>query len=182
VDSIVRQVNGQLPPSPDGDPWLIFDNGLLILADRGKLIKAGGGMDVDSMLTQLAARLRTVPGVARVDRPALLLKEDSAGDVIARRWVHEIPPDAGVELTVTLKPWSIWASGGTTTHGQPSDLDAHIPLIFWGRGIERGTYAERVASVDIAPTLARLLDITPAEPLDGRVLTDVIARADSRQP
>jgi hypothetical protein len=30
-----------------------------------------------------------------------------------------------------------------------------------------------VRSIDIAPTLARLLDLTPGEPLDGRVLTEL---------
>jgi arylsulfatase A-like enzyme len=35
-------------------------------------------------------------------------------------------------------------------------------------------YETRVRTVDIAPTLARLLDLTPAEPLDGRPLTEVL--------
>jgi len=35
-----------------------------------------------------------------------------------------------------------------------------------------------VNTVDIAPTLARLLGLTPAEPLDGRVLTEAIAAPD----
>ena len=33
---------------------------------------------------------------------------------------------------------------------------------------------QRVRTVDIAPTLARLLDLTPAEPLDGHPLTEVL--------
>jgi len=35
-----------------------------------------------------------------------------------------------------------------------------------------------VSTVDIAPTLARLLGLTPAEPVDGRVLTEAIAPPD----
>jgi hypothetical protein len=37
-----------------------------------------------------------------------------------------------------------------------------------------GIYAGRVATVDIAPTLAALFDLTPAEPVDGRVLRDAL--------
>jgi arylsulfatase A-like enzyme len=59
-------------------------------------------------------------------------------------------------------------------HGQPTELDSHVPLILWGPGIRRGVYDERVSTVDIAPTLARLLDLTPPEPLDGRVLTEAL--------
>jgi arylsulfatase A-like enzyme len=34
--------------------------------------------------------------------------------------------------------------------------------------------AERVSIVDLAPTLARLLDLQPAQPVDGRVLTQAL--------
>ena len=61
-------------------------------------------------------------------------------------------------------------------HGQPTDLDAHLPLIFMGSDIQRGTYEQRVSTVDIAPTLARLLELTPAEPLDGHVLVEALAQ------
>src|SRR5205823_5017800 len=111
------------------------------------------------------------------DRPADLAKRDTTSAVV-RRWMHQVPLDAGVELVATLKPYSIWAYFNVPAiamHGQPSDIDAHVPLILWGRALRRGVYQERVASVDIAPTLARLLGLSPAEPLDGRVLTEAIA-------
>jgi hypothetical protein len=50
-----------------------------------------------------------------------------------------------------------------------------VPLIFMGSAIQRGTYDRRVSTVDIAPTLARLLELTPAEPLDGHVLVEAVA-------
>jgi len=55
-------------------------------------------------------------------------------------------------------------------HGTPYDDDAHVPLIFFGPGILGGRYAERALVADAAPTLARLLGVTPTERLDGRVL------------
>jgi arylsulfatase A-like enzyme len=81
-----------------------------------------------------------------------------------------------VELVVTLKPYSIWGLPNLpiAMHGQPTDLDAHVPLIFMGADIQRGTYERRVSTVDIAPTLARLLELTPAEPLDGHVLAEAL--------
>jgi predicted AlkP superfamily pyrophosphatase or phosphodiesterase len=183
VDSIVRDVNAKLPRRADGSAWLTFDEGMLLFPDQGTLPEAGAGLDADSMLSDIGERMRRVPGVARVQRPAELPRADSAGDLIARRWLHQIAPDAGVVLVVTLRPWSVWGSGVTAaTHGQPSDLDAHVPLIFWGREIQRGIYPARVSAVDVAPTLARLLDVTPAEPLDGRVLTSAIAHQESREP
>lgn len=41
------------------------------------------------------------------------------------------------------------------------------------RGLRHGTVARPVRTVDIAPTLARLLGIRPTEPLDGVDLPEV---------
>jgi arylsulfatase A-like enzyme len=77
---------------------------------------------------------------------------------------------------VTLRPYAIWsdAQSGLAQHGQPSDFDAHVPLMLWGQRIRSGTHPGRVGAVDLAPTLARLLGLTPAEPLDGRVLVEAL--------
>ena len=59
-------------------------------------------------------------------------------------------------------------------HGQPNDFDSHVPLIWWGRGFRTGVYRDRVSTVDIAPTLARLLGFEPGERVDGRALSEVL--------
>jgi predicted AlkP superfamily pyrophosphatase or phosphodiesterase len=174
-DSIIASANAALDRRVGGAEWLEFDNGMLLLAGRAQL--AAGGVDVDSVFADVAARLRALPGVARVDRPADLAHRDTT-DAVVRRWVHLVPADAGVELVITLKSYCVWGSAGVPAiamHGQPSELDAHVPLILWGRGVKRGEYAGRVSTVDIAPTLARLLGLTPAEPVDGRVLVEALA-------
>ncbi|HYK83297.1 MAG TPA: alkaline phosphatase family protein [Gemmatimonadales bacterium] len=173
-DSILGSVNAALDRRAGGGEWLVFDTGVLFVPARAAL--AAQHVDVDSVIADVAARLRALPGVARVDRPADLAGRDTS-DAIVRRWQHLIPPDAGVELVVTLKPYSIWSSATSRSamHGQPSDVDAHVPLVLWGRGVARGVYRTRVSTVDLAPTLARLLELTPAEPLDGRVLREALA-------
>src|SRR5438874_1105050 len=172
-DTIFQRVNAALDQRVGGGDWLQFESGMLLRPDRAKLVD--GGANADSVVADVATRLRALAGVARVDRPADLTDRNTA-DPVSRRWIQQLPPDAGVELVVTLKPYSIWSypSVAIAMHGQPTDLDAHVPLILWGPGIRRGVYGGRVSTVDIAPTLARLLELTPAEPLDGRVLTEAL--------
>jgi predicted AlkP superfamily pyrophosphatase or phosphodiesterase len=179
VDTIVAAVNQQLDrrtAAPAPRAWLEFDTGVLFVKDNGRL--AALGIRIDSVLADVSHRIAAVPGVARVDRPDSLASADTAADPVARRWRHHIPPDAGIGLVVSLDDWDAWSySGGVTyaAHGQPSDLDAHVPLVFWGRGIRGGSYGARANTVDIAPTLARLMDLAPLSIPDGRVLTEAIA-------
>jgi predicted AlkP superfamily pyrophosphatase or phosphodiesterase len=58
------------------------------------------------------------------------------------------------------------------THGSPYTYDRHVPLVFMGPGIRPGRLDEVAATVDVAPTLARLARIPFPPGLDGRVLID----------
>jgi hypothetical protein len=117
-----------------------------------------------------------VQGVARVIRPADLARADTASDPVARRWVHQLAPDAGVVLTVTLDPGSVWdiPNEPIAMHGLPSEDDARVPIVLWGRGVRRGSYAGRMNTVDIAPTLSVLLGVSPLSLVDGRARTDAL--------
>ena len=122
-----------------------------------------------------ATDARTVPGVVRVDRFSTLLA-DTLTDEIARRWAHQFPATSAIELVVTLTPYSTWG-GNVASHGSPREYDSHVPLIFAGAGITPGVHTQFVRTVDLAPTLAALLGITPAERLDGVVLKDALRDA-----
>jgi predicted AlkP superfamily pyrophosphatase or phosphodiesterase len=178
IDTLVSAVNQQLDratAAPTPRDWLDFDTGMLFLRDNGRL--AAVGLRPDSVLDQIARRIRAVPGVARVETPGAIAAADTAADPVARRWWHQLPPDAGVALVVSLAEWNAWSYGGGVeyaAHGQPSDLDAHVPLIMWGKGLRGGIYGVRANSVDIAPTLARVLALAPLSVLDGRVLQEAL--------
>ncbi|MEQ1918085.1 MAG: alkaline phosphatase family protein [Elusimicrobiota bacterium] len=62
-----------------------------------------------------------------------------------------------------------------TSHGTPWDYDARVPLVFWGRGVLAGRVEAPAATVDLAPTLARLLgfDYPPGD--GSAVRTEALA-------
>jgi predicted AlkP superfamily pyrophosphatase or phosphodiesterase len=81
-------------------------------------------------------------------------------------------PGRSPDLYVVFKEHRLLTgSSHGTTHGSPHDYDRHVPLVFWGPGIASGTVDERVATVDVAPTLCEFLGIGVPAGLDGRPLT-----------
>ena len=132
-------------------------------------------VDPEPLLAQFADALRRQPGIARVDRVRDLARRDTASDAVSRRWLHMLPPDLPVVLVVTPVKGAYPAGASIAEHGTPYDDDAHVPLIFFGPGILAGRYPERALVADAAPTLARILGVTPIERLDGHVLERALA-------
>jgi arylsulfatase A-like enzyme len=178
LDTLITAVNHDLDRLAGAGgaarEWLEFDTGMLFLRDNGRF--AAIGLKTDSILDALTSRIVRIQGVARVIKPADLARADTASDPVARRWLHQLAPDAGVVLTVTLQPGSIWNNldAPIAMHGQPSEDDTHVPIIFWGRGVRRGSYAGRMNSVDIAPTLGVLLGVSPLSLVDGHARTEAL--------
>ena len=57
-----------------------------------------------------------------------------------------------------------------TTHGSPYNYDTHVPLLFYGWHVPKGTSYMQVQITDIAPTLAAMLKITEPNEATGKVL------------
>jgi len=77
------------------------------------------------------------------------------------------------DIQIILQPqwFDRWATG--TTHGQWNPYDAHIPLLFYGWGIKKGSTAREVYMTDIAPTLAALLHIQMPSACVGKAVVEV---------
>ncbi len=153
-----------------------FDEGIL-LVDRPALARAN--LNADSVIRAFGDALHRVPGVQRVDYVKNLRARTPSQlerDYVARRWVHMLPPDVPAELVVTLEPNVYWGGVFYATHGTPHDPDAHVPVIFYGPWFAPGRYTTTVRVVDMAPTLAQVLNVRPTEELDGRVLTQALRK------
>ncbi|HEY8853139.1 MAG TPA: alkaline phosphatase family protein [Gemmatimonadaceae bacterium] len=148
-----------------------FDGGVFEL-DRAAL--SGARINRDSLVRAVRAAFLKVPGVARADRISELAKADTVNDRIARRWLHMFSDEDRAALVVTLAPFNYWNSGWIAQHGSPNDIDAHVPIIFYGSGVKPGRYDEFAGVVDMAPTLAAIVHVTPQEKLDGHVLQHAV--------
>lgn len=150
---------------------LDFESGALFVEkDSVKVSARWLRASVDSFIA--AARL--IPGVAQADRLSNLAKKDLGKDLYARRWVQMFPPDLPVEAVISLTPGSYWWFVTFATHGSPNLQDSNVPIVFYGPWFKPGHYGQFIRTVDIAPTLAQVLGVTPLEPIDGRVLKAAI--------
>ena len=59
-------------------------------------------------------------------------------------------------------------------HGSGYDYDTHVPLLWFGKGIPRGTSARQVHPVDIAPTLTQILKLQGSAEMTGTPLSEVL--------
>ncbi len=170
---LVAAVGAELSARWQTDFGIGFDYGV-VTGDVPAL--RARGIDVDSLAASLARRLEREPYVERVFTPRTLAAAPRE-EMLARRWRHSLPADFGWLVAVVPREqttWDSWVTGAN--HGTPWQMDVEIPIVFWGPGIPAGTFERPVRTVDIAPTLARLLGVTPTEPLDGVPLPEVNRR------
>jgi predicted AlkP superfamily pyrophosphatase or phosphodiesterase len=129
---------------------------------------------------RVAAALKRLPIVADAYTHAELLRGTPSDSfaVLARRSLY--PGRAAAEVSkygVEVRYREGLLSGARgTSHGTPYWYDRHVPLIFMGAGIRAGRDSARAATVDFAPTLARLLRLQAPGDLDGRALGGVVGR------
>ncbi len=148
-----------------------FVSGVLEL-DKAALGRAN--VNQDSLVQAIRAAILREPGVARADRISELARRDTVADNIARRWLHMFSNEENAALVVTLAPYNYWQGSFFAQHGSPNDPDARVPVIFYGKSFRPGRYDNFVRVVDMAPTLAAVLRVTPVEKLDGHVLKNAI--------
>ena len=87
-------------------------------------------------------------------------------------------PQRSGDLIVLLKPYvSLYSTPKnpdtdyTSSHGSAWGYDRRVPIVFWWQGVNGFEQPTAVETVDIAPTLAKLIGLdVPASEFDGRAL------------
>lgn len=131
--------------------------------------------------SELLPRLRSIcaglPGVANViegtEGPGLGMptpeENQAMGDlVLFAKAGHAFKDDSGGEAVVAE------SKNYLGTHGYPaSDPELDGVLIAWGHGIRPGARLDRIANLDVAPTIAALLGVALPD-AEGRVLRELL--------
>jgi predicted AlkP superfamily pyrophosphatase or phosphodiesterase len=130
------------------------------------------GMSPAELQQAVARQLRTLPIVADAYTAAELTAPDTPARPYLEQFRNSFYQDRSPDVVVRFQPMYYVPAYGPfgTSHGTTYDYDTHVPLIFLGVGTRAGVHGDRVATTDLAPTLARLLRIRPTGTIDGKVL------------
>lgn len=125
------------------------------------------GVSTDTVIAWLENDLESEPFVREVWRTDELSEEETN---VARLYRNSYFSGRSGDLIIQNAPGCLISGPAGTTHGTPYDYDRRIPLVFRGPGFAPGSITGDAHSIDIAPTLAPLLGITPPVDLHGRDL------------
>lgn len=78
------------------------------------------------------------------------------------------------DVLIVLRPDVMSYSITGSSHGSPQIYDTHTPLLFFGKGIKRGSTVNRTEIPDIAPTIAALLGISFPSGTTGKPIPEVL--------
>jgi hypothetical protein len=170
LESLVADVNRELGRIT-GDASLLHMGPGLIYGDTARLRSLK--VSPESLATTLAPRVWKLVGVVNAWTPGTL-GGASPQDVYAVRWWRALPPKFSWLVCAAAKPGYVWYEGTSSAdHGTSNPEDVDVPIAFMGPGIRPGIYPDTVRTTDIAPTLARLLNVDPEGKLDGRPIRRV---------
>ena len=69
-------------------------------------------------------------------------------------------PKRSGDVAFVLEPgWYASSKIQGSTHGSPYTYDTHVPMLFYGKGIKKGSTVQYHPITDIAPTISTLLRI-----------------------
>lgn len=78
------------------------------------------------------------------------------------------------DVLIVYDPATISYSKTGSTHGSPWIYDTHSPLLFYGKGVKKGSTVSRTEIPDIAPTISSLLGIAFPSGTTGKPIVEVL--------
>lgn len=131
--------------------------------------------DVEDALAEILSKC---PSVEKVWTRTELESKAPSSDSFRDKYLHSFHAERSPDLFVQLEKYHLSRLFDGTTHGSPYDYDSHVPMILVVPGIEPREIAQRVQTVDLAPTLAALLGIPTPDDIDGIDRSELVAKGD----
>jgi predicted AlkP superfamily pyrophosphatase or phosphodiesterase len=90
------------------------------------------------------------------------------------RWRKGYYPDRSGDVFFLPHPFVVVDSAKEgAEHGTPYAYDSEVPVIFWGKGVRSGIFRQAVSPVDVAPTVAALLEIGDPASVEGTSRSEI---------
>lgn len=133
------------------------------------------GVPAAKLRGAVAEQLRGLDFVAETFTAEVLTAEGSTDTAFLVRYRRSFVRERSPDVLMRFKEWTLADSDPRgTDHGSPYAYDTHVPVLFFGGRVLPGRSGRSVGTVDVAPTLAELLAISPPAGLDGQSLAKEI--------
>ncbi len=153
---------------------LLFEEPSLYL---NRAVLARRGCDAERVKEAVRDWVKSRPGVLLAYTNTQILDGLPATAPFSLAIERSFRADRSGDIFAVLKPGWMWSFGkeAGTTHGQPYDDDARVPLLVWGAGVRAGSSDAKVSPLSIARTVGALFGFEVGEP-DAEVLEPVLGR------
>jgi predicted AlkP superfamily pyrophosphatase or phosphodiesterase len=132
-----------------------------------------GGKPEAELEDIVADVIRGTSGVAAVFTRSDILNGHLPDTEIGRRVRVAFHPTRSPDVYVV--PNAYWLDGSSAaSHGTPYSYDSHVPLIFYGAGLQPAEVSRQVDITDIAPTLTTILGVPFPSACSGSPLDEVV--------
>jgi len=119
--------------------------------------------------------LLSTEGVAQVYSTSTLRQVSTSDPGIRGNVVRGFYSKRCGDILFALEPgWLAWGGVTGSTHGSGYSYDTHIPILFYGNGIKKGSSSQYHPITDIAPTLSVLLKIKFPSGCSGQPITEIL--------
>jgi len=133
------------------------------------------GIDLLIATELITKYLQSVPGIARVYSESTLRQGDFDEAGSKGMIIRGFYPKRSGDIAFTLEPgWITWGTVAGSTHGSSYVYDTHVPMIFYGAGIKKGSSTQFHPITDIAPTLSILLKIEFPSGCSGQPISELL--------
>lgn len=134
-------------------------------------------INLDNLKKDCISFLRRQPGISFVVDMEKV-NDTSVPETIKEKIINGYNHKRSGEIVMILEPGWYQAYGLTgTSHGTWNPYDTHIPMIFMGKGINKGVKLNRHTSMsDIAPTISALLNIQEPNGSIGKPVSEAFSK------
>ena len=133
------------------------------------------GMDIYIVTELIGKYLMAMNGITNYFTEATLRQGDYGEDGQKGKVIRGYNPKRSGDVVFVLDPgWTESGSIQGTTHGSGYTYDTHVPILFFGFGIKKGTSVQLHSITDIAPTISALLKIKFPSGSTGQPITEIL--------
>ena len=167
----VKNVNKKLKEVFGADSLILSNYNYQLTLNKPSIKR--NEIDREKLVEWIIEHFSKVEGIARVFEVDELM-ETPLNHTIKERIANGYYPSRSGDIQLIFKPGYMDGKSTGTTHGLWNPYDSHIPLVWYGWGIKKGSSHKEVYMTDIAPTLAALLKIQMPNGCVGKVIDEVL--------